>query len=68
MSVLYDQMTLIPFKTNIKNSQTCGLKISNSSPFLMNLNTKFERPFFELTSHNTSMCSVVPTLHQLKIL
>ena len=36
-------------------------------PFLINLNTNFERPFFGLTSHNTSMCSVVLTPHQLKI-
>ena len=29
--------------------------------FLINLNSKFERSCFVLTSHNTSMCSVVIT-------
>ena len=36
-------------------------------PFLANFNTKFESPSWGLTSHNTSMCSVVLTPHQLKI-
>ena len=35
--------------------------------FFVNLNTKFERPFLGLMSHYTSMCSVVLTPHQLKI-
>ena len=70
MSVLYDQMTSKPFETKIikvnhvvENQQN----MQHIVHFLMNLDTKFERPFFGLTSHKMSMCSVVLTPHQHKI-
>ena len=37
------------------------------TPFLMNINAKFERPAHGLTSHIMSMCSVVLIPHQFEI-
>ena len=67
-SVLYDQLTSKPFEAIMinmlfENQQ----KMQQITAFLINLNLKFERSCFVLTSHNTSMCSVVLTPHQLKI-
>ena len=66
-SVLYDQMTSKSFETIMinmwfENQQ----KMQQITAFLINLNLLFERSCFVLTSHNTSMCSVVLTPHQLK--
>ena len=67
-SVLYDQMTSKTFETIMinmlfENQQ----KMQQIAAFLISLNLKFERSCFVLTPHNTSMCSVVLTPHQLKI-
>ena len=67
-SVLYDQMTSKSVETIMinmwfENQQ----KMQQITAFLINLNLLFERSCFVLTSHNTSMCSVVLTPHQLKI-
>ena len=71
MSVLYDQMTSKPFEKKIIKKSIMSFKnqqhMQQIVPFLKNLNTKFERPFFGLTSHKMSMCSVVLTPHKLKI-
>ena len=67
-SVLYDQMTSKPFETIMINMWFENpQKMQQITAFLINLNLKFERSCFVLTSHNTSMCSVVLTPHQLKI-
>ena len=67
-SVLYDHMTSEPFETIMINMLFENQrKMQQVTAFLINLNIKFERSCFVLTSHNTSMCSVVLTLHQLKI-
>ena len=42
-------------------------KMQQITAFLINLKFKFERSCFVLTSHNTSICSMVLTPHQLKI-
>ena len=42
-------------------------KMHQITPFLINLKTKFERPSFGLTSHNTQMYSVVLTHVNLKL-
>ena len=67
-NVLYDKMTSKPFETIMinmwfENQQ----KMRQITAFLINLDLKFKRPGFVLTLHNTSMCSVVLTPHQLKI-
>ena len=71
MNVLYAQTTLKLFKTNnIKIVRPVGKNrqhIQQIIHFLMNSNIKFERSSFGLTSHKTSMCSVVLTPHQLKM-
>ena len=66
-SVLYDQMTSKPFEMIIMINMwyESQQKMQQITAFLINLN--FERSCFVLTSHNTSMCSVVLTPHQLKI-
>ena len=50
MSLLNAHITQNPFKTNIINGQTCGLKIQQHIQqiihFLKYLITKFERPVF----------------------
>ena len=61
MSLLYAHMTPKLFKTNKMNSQTkhVGLRIQQHIQqfihFLMHLITQFERLFFALMSHKTSI-------------
>ena len=68
LSVLYDQMTSTPCVTIMINMLFENQrKMQQITAFLINLNLKFEMSCFVLTSHNTSICSVVLTPHQLKI-